>query len=199
MEEEEYCLIPMGGVLPAHPQRVLGIGGSAGMVHPSTGFMVSRMLGAAPTVADAIVDQLSRPADRADAAGARRGPRDEAEADAMAAAVWRATWPLERIRQRAFFTFGMDVLLSLDLGEIREFFSAFFSLSPYHWHGFLSARLAFTELIGFGLNLFLNASNKSRGNLLTLGVPGLAKMLAGVAPTLGDYYKQEGADRLKQL
>jgi hypothetical protein len=37
IEEEEYCLIPMGGVLPKHPQRVLGIGGTAGMVHPSTG------------------------------------------------------------------------------------------------------------------------------------------------------------------
>lgn len=37
LEEEEYCLIPMGGVLPRVPQRVLGIGGTAGMVHPSTG------------------------------------------------------------------------------------------------------------------------------------------------------------------
>ena len=37
IEEEEYCLIPMGGVLPRIPQRVLGIGGTAGMVHPSTG------------------------------------------------------------------------------------------------------------------------------------------------------------------
>lgn len=27
----------MGGVLPVIPQRVLGIGGTAGMVHPSTG------------------------------------------------------------------------------------------------------------------------------------------------------------------
>ena len=37
MEDEEYCLIPMGGVLPRLPQRVLGIGGTGGMVHPSTG------------------------------------------------------------------------------------------------------------------------------------------------------------------
>ncbi|PNH03618.1 Lycopene beta cyclase, chloroplastic/chromoplastic [Tetrabaena socialis] len=28
IEEEEYCLIPMGGVLPTHPQRVLAIGGT---------------------------------------------------------------------------------------------------------------------------------------------------------------------------
>ena len=39
VEEEEYCLIPMGGVLPRVPQRVLGIGGTGGMVHPSTGLL----------------------------------------------------------------------------------------------------------------------------------------------------------------
>lgn len=38
-------------------------------VHPSTGFMMARMLGSAPTVADAIVDQLSLPADKAANAG----------------------------------------------------------------------------------------------------------------------------------
>jgi hypothetical protein len=43
IEEEEYCLIPMGGVLPTHPQRVLGIGGTAGMVHPSTGRLSFRL------------------------------------------------------------------------------------------------------------------------------------------------------------
>ena len=37
VKEEEYCLIPMGGALPRLPQRVLGIGGTGGMVHPSTG------------------------------------------------------------------------------------------------------------------------------------------------------------------
>lgn len=42
VEEEEYCLIPMGGVLPKFPQRVLGIGGTGGMVHPSTGKLTAR-------------------------------------------------------------------------------------------------------------------------------------------------------------
>jgi len=41
IHEEEMCLIPMGGVLPRHPQRTLGIGGTAGMVHPSTGALSS--------------------------------------------------------------------------------------------------------------------------------------------------------------
>lgn len=65
VEEEECCLIPMGGELPKHPQRTLGIGGTAGMVHPATGYMVSRMLGVAPTLADSITEQLSTPRDKA--------------------------------------------------------------------------------------------------------------------------------------
>ena len=50
-----------------------------------------------------------------------------------------------RVRQRAFFVFGMDVLLKLDLAETREFFAAFFALSDFHWQGFLSARLTFPQ------------------------------------------------------
>jgi hypothetical protein len=34
------------------------------------------------------------------------------------------------------------------LQETRSFFNAFFSLSAFHWHGFLSARLGFMQLIG---------------------------------------------------
>ncbi|GFR49762.1 hypothetical protein Agub_g11924 [Astrephomene gubernaculifera] len=189
IEEEEYCLIPMGGVLPTHPQRVLAIGGAAGMVHPSTGFMMARMLGAAPTVADAIIDQLSTPGDKAADAGAPLRPPSESAAARMATAVWAATWPLPRIRQRAFFNFGMDILLSLDLAQMREFFRAFFSLSDFHWHGFLSTRLSFSQLIAFGLSLFLRSSNAARSSLLRLGVPGLLVMLAGLLPTLAaDYY-----------
>ncbi|GIL80240.1 hypothetical protein Vretimale_17433 [Volvox reticuliferus] len=188
VEEEEYCLIPMGGVLPKHPQRVLALGGTAGMVHPSTGFMISRMMGAAPTVADAIIDQLSGPADKATNAGSALRPSSEAEAVRMANAVWRATWPLERIRQRAFFTFGMDVLLSLDLLQIREFFRAFFSLSSFHWHGFLSTRLSFPQLIVFGLSLFYKSSNAARSSLLVRGVPGVFSMLIELVPTMRFYY-----------
>lgn len=57
--EEEYCLIPMGGVLPKRDQRVIGIGGTAGMVHPSTGYMVARTLGAVPQLADRVVDEVA--------------------------------------------------------------------------------------------------------------------------------------------
>jgi len=184
IEDEEYCAIPMGSVLPQIPQRVIGVGGTAGMVHPSTGYMISRVLGAAPTVADAIVEQLSAGADKAVNAGEEKAPKNEAEAAAAAAAVWDAMWPVQRIRQREFFDFGMEVLLKLDLEETREFFSAFFSLSDFHWHGFLSSRLSFFELIAFGLSLFVHSSNAARLDLLQKGLPGLVRMLSRLAKTL---------------
>jgi len=43
------------------------------------------------------------------------------------------SFELHRLRQREFFTFGMDVLMKLDLGETRQFFSAFFNLSDFYW------------------------------------------------------------------
>lgn len=51
IEEEEYCLIPMGGELPSLKQRTLAVGGAAGLVHPSTGYMAARVLSTAPIVA----------------------------------------------------------------------------------------------------------------------------------------------------
>ena len=56
--------------------------------------------------------------------------------------------------------------------QTRDFFKAFFTLSDFHWHGFLSTRLSFFQLVGFGLALFVNASNSARGNLLAQGIPG---------------------------
>lgn len=199
IEEEEYCLIPMGGVLPTIPQRTLGVGGTAGMVHPSTGYMVARALGAAPVAGDAICDAL---ADVLAAAPPSPPPPGSlplppppatptgTAADA-AAAVWAALWPVERLRQREFFCFGMDVLLRLDLAETRQFFAAFFSLSEFHWRGFLSATLTFPQLIGFGLALFARSSNAARADLLVKGVPGLATMLVGLARTAGKGGKRQ--------
>ncbi len=184
IEDEEYCAIPMGGALPRLPQRVVAVGGTAGQVHPSTGYMIARVLGAAPAAADAIIDALSSPGDKAEDAGAARAPRGEAEADAMAASVWAAVWPRARLRQREFFVFGMEVLLKLNLAETRQFFAAFFALSERHWRGFLSARLSLPELVGFGLSLFARSTNAARADLVVKGLPGLAVMLTRLAKTL---------------
>ena len=96
----------------------------------------------------------------------------------MAAEVWDRVWPVERIQQREFFNFGMDILLTFNLAQTREFFAAFFSLSDFHWQGFLSSRLSFPQLIVFGLSLFKNCSNSARLNLITLGLPGVVKLVA---------------------
>ncbi|QDZ18931.1 lycopene beta cyclase [Chloropicon primus] len=198
VHEEEFCLIPMGSSLPYVPQRVLGIGGTAGMVHPSTGYMVSRMLGAAPGLADSIIDilgggqpkigsEVRMPA----ASSPRQAESSSSSSDAfvetgneandLSVEVWDAAWPEERLAQREFFNFGMEVLLSLDLANTREFFSAFFSLSDFHWQGFLSSRLSLPELIVFGLSLFSKSSWDMRFSLVAKGLPGLVGMLAGIA------------------
>jgi lycopene beta-cyclase len=39
-------------------------------------------------------------------------------------------------------------------------------------HGFLSTRLSFTQLIGFGVVLFVSSSNAIKVHLLKMGVPG---------------------------
>lgn len=163
IEEDERCVIPMGGPLPVLPQRVVGIGGTAGMVHPSTGYMVARTLAAAPTVANSIVQYLG---------SERSDPGSE-----LSAGVWRDLWPIERRRQREFFCFGMDILLKLDLPGTRKFFDAFFDLEPRYWHGFLSSRLYLPELIVFGLSLFAHASNSSRLEIMTKGTFPLINMI----------------------
>ena len=76
--------------------------------------------------------------------------------------IWASIWPSERLQQREFMTYGMEVLLKLDLGQTRDFFSAFFALSDYHWKGFLSSRLSLPELIVFGLSLFINLENRMK-------------------------------------
>eukprot|EP00250_Pteridium_aquilinum_P006486 c16398_g1_i1 orf=229-1776(-) len=171
IEEDEKCVIPMGGPLPVMPQRVVGIGGTAGMVHPSTGYMVARTLAAAPIVANAIVQRLNS---------------EESDLKYLSAGVWRDLWPIERRRQREFFCFGMDVLLSLDLDGTRRFFDAFFDLEPYQWHGFLSSRLYLPELFVFGLSLFGNASNTARLEIMAKGTLPLVRMIRNLA-SMRDY------------
>ncbi|KAL6138022.1 hypothetical protein ACLB2K_063310 [Fragaria x ananassa] len=106
IEEDEHCVIPMGGPLPVLPQRVVGIGGTAGMVHPSTGYMVARTLAAAPIVANAIVQYL--------------GSGRSLSGNELSAEVWKDLWPIQRRRQREFFCFGMSILLKLDLNATRR-------------------------------------------------------------------------------
>ena len=104
---------------------------------------------------------------RADEAIARRHKR-----------MWESIWPIQRLHQRAFMNFGMEVILKLDLEQTRQFFSAFFALSDFHWRGFLSSQLSFRELIVFGLALFKHACNDARVTLVSAGLPLFPGMIA---------------------
>jgi hypothetical protein len=60
VEEEEFCYIPMGGVLPKREQRVVAFGGALGLVHPSTGYQICRALAAAGPTAKAVAAEVGR-------------------------------------------------------------------------------------------------------------------------------------------
>lgn len=46
-------------------------------------------------------------------------------------AAWNALWPRERKRQRAFFLFGLELILQLDTAGVRDFFCTFFQLPEW--------------------------------------------------------------------
>lgn len=175
--EEELCLIPMGGPLPDGPSspsfpvpigatalfassspsihfpiRAFHLAGAAGgVVHPATGYSIARSLTFAPRVAE----QLAR------------GPLE-------ASVAWSALWPSPEARRRAFFVFGMEVLLNLDLEGLRSFFSAFFALEDRLWQGFLSGWLTIPELFELGAKLFASASPRTKADLALHGLPRVA-------------------------
>lgn len=165
--EDEKCLIPMGGPLPKLPQSVMAIGGTSGVVHPSTGYMVARAMALAPVLADAIAECL----------GSTRMIRGQP----LYHRVWNGLWPIQRRCTREFYSFGMETLLKLDLDGTRRFFDAFFNLDPYQWQGFLSSRLSLQELLLLSLSLFGRASNMSRFDIVTKCPVPLAKMVGKLA------------------
>jgi len=155
VEEEEFCYIPMGGELPALGQRVVGFGGAANMVHPSTGYQACRALAASTDVAAAI-GKMHR-------AGARP--------DLVAQAAWGALWGRRTRGQRDFQAYGGDFLMAQPVDVLRGFFSAFFQVETLVWGGFLAGwpglpgnvnHETWHARLGFALNLFLKMPNEVR-------------------------------------
>lgn len=150
VHEEEWSYIPVGGPLPLGDQSLTAFGAAANMVHPATGFSVSRSFREAPRVAEEMAAVLS--------AGL---PVPQA-----AARVWDRLWPQENRTQASFHVFGMELLASLDLKDTNSFFSTFFSLPTYYWRGFLASRLTSGELIAFALITFVVAPPSIKYKLL---------------------------------
>lgn len=160
---EERCLIPMGLPVPDRGQRVVGIGGSASMVHPASGYLLGATLAAAPRLAAAV-------------AGALGGPGGSPPA--AAAAGWHAVWPDERLRARRLHEAGLEVLLRLSPRDLRAFFAAFFSLPADRWGGYLSGTQSPAEVAGTMGAVFTRADWRVRAALARgLAGPGTPALL----------------------
>ncbi|MCO5597606.1 hypothetical protein L7F22_051686 [Adiantum nelumboides] len=158
--EEEWSYIPVGVAVPDTTQQHLGFGAAASMVHPATGYSVVRSLSEAPSYAAAIASAL------------RAKPSNHLvrissiSAKAAALEAWSALWPKERKRQRAFFMFGLELILQLDVNGVRMFFNTFFQLPEWMWKGFLAANLSSAELVWFAIMTFFVAPNDLRYRLV---------------------------------
>ncbi len=156
VEHQEFCLFPMNPALPDPAQRVVGFGGAASMVHPSSGYMVGGLLRRAPDLADAIATALGR-------AGTGAPGGDPA---AAAAAAWEGLWPAAMRRKHALYRFGLEKLMRFPEDRLRGFFHTFFHLPGEQWYGFLANTLPLPDLLAAMVRLFASAPGDVRAGLL---------------------------------
>ena len=140
LQHEEHGLyLPMNMPIPDLNQPVLGFGGSAGMVHPASGYMVGSLLRRAPKVAKAL--SLAMKDSKASSASlARKG--------------WDVLWTTELKRKQAIYKFGLEKLMRFEEKLLRGFFVEFFSLPNKKWYGFLTNTLTLKELISAMWQMF---------------------------------------------
>ncbi|KAK9697256.1 hypothetical protein RND81_08G025200 [Saponaria officinalis] len=156
---EEWSYIPVGGSLPSTEQRNLAFGAAASMVHPATGYSVVRSLSEAPNYASAIANLVKSGHSKSAILGQRR-------VENIAMQAWNTLWPQERKRQRAFFLFGLALIVQLDIEGTRSFFRTFFRVPKWMWEGFLGSNLSSGDLILFAFYMFFIAPNDLRMGLI---------------------------------
>jgi len=161
VEHEEFCLFPMNPPLPALNQRVVGFGGSAGMVHPASGFMVGSLLRRGPQLARTIAEALAQDQNGSPAIGGA----------ALAQLAWEALWPAEERLKRAFYRFGLQKLMGFDQARLRHHFEAFFQMPADDWYGFLTNTLSLVDLAAAMAKLFALAPWDVRSGLLLPAMP----------------------------
>ncbi|KAH1232216.1 Lycopene epsilon cyclase, chloroplastic [Glycine soja] len=156
--EEEWSYIPVGGSLPNTEQKNLAFGAAASMFL-STGYSVVRSLSEAPKYASVIATILKD-------GHAKDIITQERRKENLSMQAWNTLWPQERKRQRAFFLFGLALILQLDIEGIRTFFRTFFCLPDWMWQGFLGSSLSSTDLVLFAFYMFIIAPNNLRMGLV---------------------------------
>ncbi|KAG6670416.1 hypothetical protein I3843_Q066400 [Carya illinoinensis] len=157
--EEEWSYIPVGGSLPNTEQKKPAFGAAASMVHPATGYSVVRSLSEAPNYASVIAKILKQ-------SHSKDALTNEQLNANISMQAWNSLWPQERKRQRAFFLFGLALILQLDIEGIRTFFRTFFRLPSWMWQGFLGSTLSSADLVLFAFYMFVIAPNDLRKCLI---------------------------------
>jgi len=148
--EDERAAIPMGGADPIVPQRTLGFGATASLVHPASGYMVARAMEIAPRVAASLAPHVLRLRSQAEEGrDLEKGALDE-----LSAVGWGTVWPADERRQRDFMHFGFELLCLLNPQELRDFFTGFFRLPDALWEHFLSWRLSGIGHVVMGLRVW---------------------------------------------
>ena len=140
--EEERCFIPMGGPEPPPSQPIVAFGGAARMVHPSSGYMLARVLRTAPKLAVAVKSAFE--------SGASLEERSRR--------AWASIWPSSERVADGLLRFGTEVLIGMDTSETRAFFSAFFSLPSAQWQAYLSGVASPSEVRKTMLGVFSRVS-----------------------------------------
>ena len=174
----------MGGALPARDQRILGLGGAATMVHPSTGYHICRCLMGASSVAKVIQEELAL---------------EQPNIDRAVASSYDALWSPGNIRQRNFATFGGEFLMKQNVVGLRGFFDGFFKLPLELWGGFLAGwpGLAYNEnheswekRIWFGLNFIVKLPLPVAADMflsiVSYSLTENFSLIQSVTPLLGD-------------
>lgn len=149
---EERCAFSMGGPMPARDQPLLGFGAAAGMVHPATGYQLSRALREAAPFAAALAAGLEA---GGPAGAAQRG--------------WAYLWRPAMRAQWAAFSLGAQALQTLSQAELQGFFDAFFELPEPQWRAFMGAALSRPALAATLLRFFSLAPAATRRALARAG------------------------------
>jgi lycopene cyclase-like protein len=154
--------IPLGLPVPNRRQRAVGIGGSASLVHPATGYSVGATFQAAARLATAVAQALER----------------RATPEGASLAAWAAVWPVDRRRARAMEEFGLSALLRLDRSGLEAFFDTFFALDDDQWFGYLTGTLSPRRIAGMMRDLFAATPSAVRSKLVAGNPLALVRALA---------------------
>ncbi|KGG15106.1 MULTISPECIES: lycopene beta cyclase [unclassified Prochlorococcus] len=130
--EEHGVFLPMNIPIPNLNQAILGFGGSAGMVHPASGYLVGGLLRRAPSLAKVLAKEIKN---------------DTNTPHEIARKGWQSLWPRELRRKQALYQFGLEKLMRFKESQLRYFFKSFFGLSNNQWYRFLTNTLTLKELV----------------------------------------------------